>query len=170
MLTTTSVTRIKKARGSRSHGPREHTRCPIPGGPQIFVNGKLLSGIFVGLVIILLTGCAGQQDLAELGPSLYKENCQSCHGDAATGEGAIPNAPPHGRIGHTWHHADGHLSAIILGESNFPGRTMPSFAGILNEDEVEVILAYLKTGWTDKQRATQAEESEKWKQYRENIP
>ena len=47
---------------------------------------------------------------------------------------------------------------------------MPSFAGILNEDKVEAILAYLKTDWTEKQRATQAEETENWKLYRQNVP
>jgi mono/diheme cytochrome c family protein len=33
---------------------------------------------------------------------------------------------------------------------------MPAFAGELTEAEVEAILAYIKTWWTDEQRASQA--------------
>ena len=107
------------------------------------------------LVLLLLVGCSGLQlskkDPVEVGKKLYGENCILCHGDAATGEGSIPTAPPHGRQGHTWHHADSQLKGIILGKIDYPGRTMPSFGGILTDEEVNAILAYLKSGWTPEQ-------------------
>jgi mono/diheme cytochrome c family protein len=37
---------------------------------------------------------------------------------------------------------------------------MPAFAGQLSEQEVEAILAYIKTWWTDEQRAAQARVTE----------
>jgi mono/diheme cytochrome c family protein len=34
---------------------------------------------------------------------------------------------------------------------------MPAFAGDLTEDEIDAIFVYIKTWWTDEQRAHQAE-------------
>ncbi len=107
----------------------------------------------------------------DLGMELYGRQCQSCHGDAATGANALPGAPAapvHGPSGHTWHHPDGMLVGIVLGSYDYPGRAMPSFEGSLSEEEVRIILAYIKTSWTSSQRARQAEVSESWRQARES--
>ncbi len=120
------------------------------------------------LVFAVLGGCSTSPpdsaaiEQVELGKSVYAGQCQICHGDAATGTGKIPQAASHGPDGHTWHHADGQLIDIILGRLDYPGRTMPSFAGTLTENEVRGVLAYIKTGWKPEQRAEQEEASENW--------
>ena len=51
---------------------------------------------------------------------------------------------------------------IFLGTLNIPGRTMPSFEGILTEAEVIGILDYMKTGWYQDQVELQREVSANW--------
>ena len=103
----------------------------------------------------------------ELGQQLYNANCASCHGGTSGGSMmSIP--PPHNANGHTWHHADCQIIDIVL---NGPGEMsdmmrqmmgapegvprMPAFKGTLMEEEVVVILGYIKTWWTDEQRRHQ---------------
>ncbi len=105
-------------------------------------------GVYAILILSLVTGCTkglpSNPESGVRGRTLYGEFCQSCHGDAVTGDQAIPGAPPHGPQGHTWHHEDGQLEAIFLGEFDYPGRAMPAFQGVLTEEDVRAILAYLK--------------------------
>jgi mono/diheme cytochrome c family protein len=116
------------------------------------------------LLLLILAGCSarGNSTGVAAGRVDYEANCAKCHGDAATGEGALPDTPVHGPEGHTWHHADGQLSEIILGTLNIPDRTMPSFEGILTEAEVMGILDYMKTGWYQGQIEQQREVSANW--------
>lgn len=120
-------------------------------------------GIFA---LLLLSGCGEgsglDTDKVELGQAIYADNCQSCHGDAASGDQALPDAPVHSPQGHTWHHADGQLADIIMGRLSYPGRTMPSFVDTLSEDEVDAILAYFKSNWKSEQIDFQAEVSKNW--------
>lgn len=107
-----------------------------------------------------------------LGEQVYQANCASCHGD--NGEGQFPNAPlqadetgkigapPHTGDGHTWHHDDDLLYRIIRnGGSGSPSMfyPMPAFDEQLNEQEIEAVLAYIKTMWTEEQRLIQAQRS-----------
>lgn len=139
-----------------------------------FSGGKagLFCPFLVVLTLVLAAGCAtGSQPDRETAASiaqgrhLYGQLCLSCHGDAATGEGAVPAAPWHGPQGHTWHHPDGQLEAIILGQFTYPGRTMPSFDAQLSEEDIAAILDYLKEGWTPEQREVQAEASQNWEEF-----
>ena len=94
------------------------------------------------------------------GQQVYAEYCASCHGAALEGEpdwrqadesGLLP-APPHDETGHTWHHPDAQLfeltkrgpAAIVGGgyESNMPG-----FDGVLTDQEIWDVLAYIKSTW-----------------------
>jgi cytochrome c len=117
--------------------------------------------------MLAMASCAGegkkyQPDPAR-GAAIYAEDFLVCHGEAASDDPAIPTAPTHGPEGHTWHHADGQLVQIILGELQFPGGTTPSFEGKLSKAEVLDVLAYLKTGWEPDQLEFQAEVSENWR-------
>ena len=92
---------------------------------------------------------------AERGRQRYAQLGMGCHGDAATGRGWLPAAANHGPQGHTWHHGDGQLIDIVLGKLDYPDRKMPSFAGMLTEQEVRDVIDYLRANWTSEQRAAQ---------------
>ena len=105
----------------------------------------------------------------EAGRELYADTCASCHGAELEGQadwkrrldnGRMP-APPHDETGHTWHHSDQDLFTITKGgvEAVVPGyeSDMPAFDGILADDEIEAVLAYIKSTWPERQRAFQAE-------------
>ena len=127
------------------------------------------------LALAFLTACGGGQDDAPdaspynasrrdviaLGESLFAANCQSCHGDRS-GAGGVAAAPPHDETGHTWHHPDAQLIDWVL-NGKFPGQ-MPAFGDRLSREQVEAILAYIKTWWTEEQRATQADVSERYQE------
>lgn len=104
----------------------------------------------------------------EAGRELYAENCASCHGEKLEGQpdwrrrlgnGRMP-APPHDETGHTWHHSDrklfimtkGGVSAIVPGYES----DMPAFEGVLTDDEIADVLAYIKSTWPERQRDFQA--------------
>ena len=95
------------------------------------------------------------------GEQLYAGACVQCHGGPTGGQ--ISDIPPrHNAQGHTWHHADCLLTDIVLdGFPPRPGATgqevMPAFGDELTDADVEAILTYVKTWWTDEQRRSQAE-------------
>lgn len=109
----------------------------------------------------------------EDGAVVYTTYCAVCHG--VNGEGQNPEdpyaqdengrflAPPHNENGHTWHHGDDVLIQIVneggMGEPNFFNE-MPAFGEILSDDQIEAVLTYIKTFWTEEQRATQKERTE----------
>ncbi|WP_375263311.1 c-type cytochrome [Palleronia sp.] len=107
-------------------------------------------------------------DQIATGRELYAETCASCHGSSLEGQadwkrrldsGRMP-APPHDETGHTWHHSDQDLFAITRGGveavvSDYES-DMPAFAGILSDEEIEAVLAYIKSTWPERQRAFQA--------------
>jgi cytochrome c5 len=90
---------------------------------------KSVSLLLAASLVSVMVACSGGDDgppgQVELGSIIYERECQSCHGDVATGDGALPGAPVHGPRGHTWHHADGQLAEVILGSVGFPWKTMP---------------------------------------------
>ena len=105
----------------------------------------------------------------ELGQEVYAANCASCHGANLEGRpdwrrrnvnGRMP-APPHDASGHTWHHADRPLFTITkLGVGAVvPGyeSDMPAFEGILSDDEIAAVLAFIKSTWPERERGFQAE-------------
>jgi len=98
------------------------------------------------------------------GKNLYDQFCASCHGVSMQGQfnwqqrlanGRLP-APPHDESGHTWHHPDWQLAQMIkigfVGGVNAPDgyeSDMPGFADVLSDDQIDLILAYIKTFWPD---------------------
>jgi len=104
-----------------------------------------------------------------LGAEVYQANCATCHGVGGAGEpnwqsrqadGTLP-APPHDASGHTWHHPDAVLLDIIRrgGEAVYGGpglrSGMPAFGGQLTAEEIDAVLAYIKTLWGDTEREYQ---------------
>jgi mono/diheme cytochrome c family protein len=100
-----------------------------------------------------------------LGQSVYAAQCARCHGARLEGQpnwrermdnGRLP-APPHDAEGHTWHHPDAQLfditkrgpAAIAPGYES----DMPAFDGILTDEEIAAVLAYIKSRWPPDVRA-----------------
>jgi mono/diheme cytochrome c family protein len=101
------------------------------------------------------------------GQKVYAEYCASCHGANLEGQpdwrrrlenGRMP-APPHDESGHTWHHSDQDLFAITkLGVGSVVAgyeSDMPAFDGILSDDEIAAVLAFVKSTWPERQRDVQ---------------
>src|SRR5919204_2729899 len=106
----------------------------------------------------------------ERGERLYNVYCATCHGGADAAQGSAPRAsypPPHNSSGHTWQHPTCELEAIVRDGGDDTTRAlratqappgavqMPSFKDRLSADEIDAILAYIKTMWTDEQRHSQ---------------
>ena len=102
------------------------------------------------------------------GDRLYQENCASCHGANLEGQpdwrSRLPNgklpAPPHDASGHTWHHPDRVLNDIVKrGSAAIVGNgyesDMPGFAGVLADDEIDAIIDYIKSAWSERMRVSQ---------------
>lgn len=109
----------------------------------------------------------------EIGRTIYAARCAACHGASLEGQpdwrsaredGTYP-APPHDETGHTWHHGDGMLRDYIarggqavlddMGVDFTSG--MPGFGGALTPDEIDAVLAFIKSTWPDRIRAAQEE-------------
>jgi mono/diheme cytochrome c family protein len=100
------------------------------------------------------------------GEQIYQASCSGCHG-GPTGGGNGDYPPKHNANGHTWQHADCELVAATLSgqaPAGVRGATlppnalpMPPFRERLSESEIGEALAFIKTMWTDDQRAHQAQ-------------
>jgi len=107
------------------------------------------------------------------GQQIYQQYCAACHGQQAEGaanwnkpdeKGEMP-PPPHDETGHTWRHSDAMLFKMIAKGWRHPFNktdrlTMPAFEDALTEQEIQSVIEYLKTLWTDEQRTYQATESQ----------
>ena len=93
------------------------------------------------------------------GRLIYDQHCASCHGANLEGQpnwqkrlpnGRLP-APPHDATGHTWHHSDADLFAMVKGGMSavVPGyeSDMPAFAETLDDQQIRDVLAYIKSRW-----------------------
>lgn len=127
----------------------------------------------LALVVLAVTGVAAwvwwprgyginPQDARQvaMGYDLYNQHCSTCHGHDLRGEadwqtrkpsGELP-APPHDASGHTWHHPEEQLFAIIKhGMARFapPGykTAMPAFVGTLSDSEIKAVLSYIESTW-----------------------
>lgn len=109
-------------------------------------------------------------DVAQLarGSELYQAQCARCHGANLEGQpewqvrkadGRLP-APPHDDDGHTWHHPDEQLFGLTkygLGPYAPAGyeSDMPAFEGVLTDDEIVAVLAFVKSRWSAEKRQRQ---------------
>ena len=107
------------------------------------------------------------------GQILYTNNCASCHGAKLEGQpnwqspnsdGILP-APPHDATGHTWHHDNallfeytklggkGALAARGITDFN---SGMPAFDGVVSDEDIWDILAFIKSTWPEREQDAQA--------------
>lgn len=138
---------------------------------RVVLGVGIVIGAIVGAVLWFARGTVWAQDdwiapseghAMVQGQQLYNQFCASCHGANMQGQfnwrqrmdnGRLP-APPHDETGHTWHHPDWELIEMIqigfVGGVNAPvgyESDMPGFGSILDQDQIESILAYIKTYW-----------------------
>ena len=90
------------------------------------------------------------------GMVIYARECATCHGANLEGlpdwkqslpDGSLP-PPPHDSSGHTWHHPDSLLLAIIAegGDPAYNSK-MPAFRDKLTEEERRAVLEFIKSTW-----------------------
>ncbi len=124
-----------------------------------------------GIIVIRRSPTIDPSDAALVaqGEPVYAQHCASCHGVNLEGEpdwqrqkpsGRLP-APPHDASGHTHHHSDDRLFLIIkdglqtkFGEYE---TDMPVFGGVLNDQEIIAVLAFIKSKWPPDIQEKQAE-------------
>lgn len=101
------------------------------------------------------------------GATVYQAQCAGCHGGPSGGQ--VSDVPPkHNASGHTWQHPDcdllhairqGNAEPLLVDHARMapPPRSspMPAFVGRLEDDEIRDVIAYIRTFWTDDQRASQ---------------
>lgn len=98
------------------------------------------------------------------GKAVYVQQCAACHGINLEGQpnwtipdenGVLP-APPHDATGHTWHHDNrllfeytklgGAKALAARGVTGFDSG-MPGFSGVISDEEIWDILAYIQSTW-----------------------
>ncbi|WP_037545317.1 c-type cytochrome [Stappia stellulata] len=147
----------------------------MSGAGRLLALASLLGGA-AGIALGLNAGwfggggaSNGGRDLAR-GAQIYAEACASCHGASLEGQadwqtpnqnGRLP-APPHDETGHTWHHSDRLLLDIMRrGTASVVGggykSDMPGFGDVYTDDELQDVLAWIKTRWPERERTFQAE-------------
>jgi mono/diheme cytochrome c family protein len=141
---------------------------------SFYITGALAAAFTAGAFLLavgpfnLLDSNESKLKQIAQGQLLYNARCASCHGKNLEGQPnwqtPLPNgrmpAPPHDKTGHTWHHTDDALTGVTkLGLKPFAGDNyesdMPAFGTILSDEEIEAILAYIKSTWPDRERAYQ---------------
>ena len=135
-------------------------------------------GLAAGAIVLAVGIFAGRNtpfrsEAAADGRAIYAAQCAACHGAELEGQpdwqtrlasGRLP-APPHDASGHTWHHPDGVLFRIVKeGTAAVVGggyaSDMPAFGGILSDDEIRAVLAYIKGTWPERERQFQEQVSQ----------
>lgn len=91
------------------------------------------------------------------GEKIYQQHCASCHQADASGvkawrekdeKGYYP-APALNGTAHTWHHSlDALRRTVSLGGKRLGGR-MPAFSEKLNEKEIDYVLSWVQSHWSD---------------------
>ena len=101
--------------------------------------------------------------MIDRGKIVYQNNCISCHMIDLAGaenwkeldEDGHRKAPPLNGTGHTWHHDDKTLHAIIkygLAKlvNDYKGK-MIGFEDNLSDKEIDSLLAYIKSFWSEEE-------------------
>jgi mono/diheme cytochrome c family protein len=129
--------------------------------PGLFVIAAVMAALLWWLMSMSLDAQSGADaNMIATGQQVYAENCAACHGANLEGQadwqtrdadGYLP-APPHDETGHTWHHPTLQLIDIVTrGTEAIVGggyrSRMPGFGDVLNDDEIEAVIAYIKSTW-----------------------
>ena len=91
------------------------------------------------------------------GESVYAENCVGCHGPngEATADWRKPGSdgkyppPPLDSTAHAWHHSTEVLKKTILKGTPPDIGSMPAWEGKLAEQQVDDVIVWIKSLWSD---------------------
>lgn len=126
----------------------------------------------LAMAAAMLAACGGDATSSaraiERGRAIYAQHCAACHGAKLEGQpdwrtrrpdGKLP-APPHDASGHTWHHDPETLFRIVkqgIAALAGPGyqTDMPAYAGVLSDEEIRAVLAYIRSTWPESVQARQ---------------
>lgn len=135
---------------------------------KVGIAGVVVLGVCA--MVLMVTQSSGKEgipykDLSSInnGREIYVDQCASCHGAQLEGaknwrepdEDGMTQAPPHDETGHTWHHPDTTLFEITkIGTAKIVGQgyqsNMPGFEGVLSDQDIWDVLAYIKSTWPEK--------------------
>jgi mono/diheme cytochrome c family protein len=92
------------------------------------------------------------------GEAVYSTRCLECHGSGGKGlpgdwrirdaDGRFP-PPPLDDSAHAWHHPTAALLEVIREGSPGGEGNMPAWKGKLSEQEMQDVVAYIKSLWSD---------------------
>lgn len=100
-----------------------------------------------------------KMDFAQItrGGKLFQQNCAVCHGTMAEGapnwqkmdaNGKFPPPPLNGSA-HAWHHPQTVLVDTIKNGTAKLGGNMPAWKDKLSDDEINAIIAWFQSKWSD---------------------
>jgi mono/diheme cytochrome c family protein len=134
-------------------------------------NYLVLLAVFAAVAAAFLYFTSGRPELridardparVARGRVVYEQRCAVCHGQRLEGQAnwrvRLPNgrlpAPPHDDTGHTWHHADEVLFAIVKNGLVPPyapagyESDMPAFGPAISDEDIRAALAYVESHWS----------------------
>ena len=97
------------------------------------------------------------QEQVERGHDVFQANCATCHKPDASGtenwrgrdaSGKLPPPPINGTA-HAWHHSLDVLQGVVSKGGIPLGGSMPAFEGNLSRREVDDVLAWVQSNWSD---------------------
>ena len=97
------------------------------------------------------------QSIMDSGKLLFQQNCASCHGVNAEAtpdwkktdaNGKYPPPPLDGSA-HAWHHSKELLQQTIREGGGKLGGMMPPFEGKLSDTDIDAVIAYFQSKWSD---------------------
>lgn len=106
------------------------------------------------------TSVVRQQDAAQVARGLvvYEQYCAACHGEQGKGQpgdwrqrgpdGKYP-PPPLDDSAHAWHHPTAMLKRVIAQGSPGGSGNMPAWQGHLSEGQIDDVVAYIKSLWSN---------------------
>jgi high-affinity iron transporter len=102
----------------------------------------------VPVIAAVILGLAAAPVSAADGGHLYAEQCSGCHGADGRGDGpaavAIVPKPRNFRSPEFWSAgAEARLGDVV--RHGKPGTMMPPFAGLLNDEQIDAVIAFLRT-------------------------
>lgn len=121
----------------------------------------LLAGIFLAACSESAspTGPGRRADPARItrGAEVFRQHCAVCHGTEAQGaadwrtrrpDGTFPPPPLNG-TGHAWHHPWAALKRTIRDGTAALGGTMPAWQEKLSEEQIEDVILWFQSLWSD---------------------